>query len=138
MIEPKASKRQWTKLGIVLSIVASLGLAIWWYVSVLDMQMTTSIWVQRCARQLREAKEKSGQFPETVTCRDYWGRSLLYFHSGEKFVLVSLGRDGKQDAAEGYGLLVRDESLADRRSTCFNPDADTIVVDGKSVQVCLK
>ncbi len=105
-----------------------------WLCYVYFGQINNTIALQRCAVSLEARRDRDGGLPVVIECRDYWEGSVRYYRHLQTYVLVSGGRDQQEDVR--YDQLI--PTSIESRSTCFDSNADTVLVGRKPVQYCLK
>lgn len=92
-------------------------------------------------KSVLDYRQEHGRLPDTLTDlpaffqRDAYGRPLVYQVRGERFLLVSLGRDGLPDPgdpwtlAEGLAHSLDATPPVSYLNNCARPDADSVVSD---------
>ena len=99
-------------------------------------QINNSIILQRYAQELKSTAE-GGRLPVSFERADWWGRQIVYVHSGDHFLIASFGRDGNPDMPD-YSSLLHAQQGSKPSSNCLIPWRDTIFVDGNLYKGCLK
>lgn len=117
---------------LVLLVIAAL--AGWWFWA-FPLQINNSIIMQGFARELEDTRKAKGAFPEHFEGKDYWGRPVHYFSDGQRFALVSYGRDGEPDRLYDTKIL---HSTPEREQVCLRPNRDTVFRETGAVVYCLK
>jgi hypothetical protein len=108
----------------------------WAYYSFVE-QINNSILLQRCAREVASAYSHSGSLPPSIQQNDRWGRPLAYFRSDKHFLLASFGCDGKPDVID-YAALLTGPVPSEPKGNCLLPWRDTVFIDEKVWEGCLK
>lgn len=86
-------------------------------------------------RELRRQAMETPDVPRLCkTGKDRWGNAIHYESKGDRYVLVSFGRDGKPDGVDYWRL--REQNTY--RRVCGDLDADYVVSDRGSHQGCGK
>jgi hypothetical protein len=143
-----------TRAAVVIVIVGLLGGAAWLRASIrgYEQQINNLETFKGYRECLDRFREKAGRFParfeEIRDCdiryssvpfgMDWWRNPVTYQSDGVRFVLVSLGRDGKADGLDPWKLRENNNHDSAVRRTCGHPDADQVMSDLGFHRACFK
>jgi hypothetical protein len=126
------TKRAISAVAVLFLLLAVVGTL--WSVTWMSDQVTNSMRVQLCERQVLDEAVRTGHLPAVWACDDWWGKRIAYVRWPEGFALISYGRDGVANDDWSPAKLGNLRSS----STCLHPDIDTVIVGGGARHVCLK
>lgn len=139
--ENRRTVRRWFWIGILVvgSLVAA---AVWFFANVALLRPASNEILKIWSHKLAKFKEKNGNYPSRLEelgldeewLDDAWGHRLHYIRSGDGYVLVSFGRDGKSDGTD----LEKVRKPGMRYKGCTSYDDDLIVTDINWYRQCAK